>query len=509
MISPNLRDMLSADDVMQQAYTDAFLCTQRFNYDGPGSFDRLLTTLAKRNCADAVRALTATKRGGNHDRIETQESTVTSPADMVAGCSATPSRFAAGAEARMALEAAICQLPPVYANMVRRLDLDGATVAQVAKELNRSVAIKVIFGAALESRRARFEREVQILARLRHPNIVAIRREEFGDDHSETAAALKGLARILHPRGQLPAATEILKEVYESSSQAHGDEHPRTLEAVAALATAYHDQNMLDEAEYYYHQTLEWQRKTIGDEHPHTLSSFNNLGKILRSRGKLEEAASVLREVAEVRERVLGLQHDATITSISNLTLALTELGRLTEARTLFEEAARTREKTLGTDHHLTILSWSNLAGILRKQGDLPGATNLLGKVMDGRLQALGENHPKTVAAMREYSTFLLDTSQNEESMKWARRAMDVARAHPDFPEPVKHAFKMHYGRVLLKAGHQAEAEPMLKESDKKLLKSVGANHQYTGLARDQLIKLYQSTGRTNGAEKLRNPEFH
>ena len=138
MISPQLRALLSTDDVMQQAYTDAFLSIQDFSYSGSGSFTRWLTTLARRNGVDAIRALRAAKRGGRHERVQTHEESVASLLDIVTGVSATPSRFVAGNEARSALEAAIHQLPEIYAKVVRRLDLEGADVRDVAGELNRS-----------------------------------------------------------------------------------------------------------------------------------------------------------------------------------------------------------------------------------------------------------------------------------------------------------------------------------------------------------------------------------
>ena len=138
MISPQLRALLSTDDVMQQAYTDAFLSIQDFTYAGSESFTRWLTTLARRNGVDAIRALRAAKRGGRHERVQTHEESVASLLDIVTGVSATPSRFVAGNEARSALEAAIHQLPDVYAKVVRRLDLEGADVSDVASELNRS-----------------------------------------------------------------------------------------------------------------------------------------------------------------------------------------------------------------------------------------------------------------------------------------------------------------------------------------------------------------------------------
>ena len=62
------RSLLSVDDVMQQTYLDAFLGIHRFVPRGVESFGAWLETLAKCNLLDAVRMLTADKRGGKRVR---------------------------------------------------------------------------------------------------------------------------------------------------------------------------------------------------------------------------------------------------------------------------------------------------------------------------------------------------------------------------------------------------------------------------------------------------------
>lgn len=151
-IADRWQALLTADDVMQQAYTDAFLAIQQFQYDGEGSFARWLATLAKRNRVDAIRALQAAKRGGDRDRLDARGDSIASLLDAVTAQSATPSRFAARGEAKAFLHDAIGQLPDVYQHVIRRLDLDGAPVATVAEEIERSIGATYMVRARAHDR---------------------------------------------------------------------------------------------------------------------------------------------------------------------------------------------------------------------------------------------------------------------------------------------------------------------------------------------------------------------
>lgn len=89
----------------------------------------------------------------------------------------------------------------------------------------RKVAIKVIFGAALAGRRARFEREVQILARLKHPNIVSILDSTLTDDRAYFVMDfIDGCCLDEHVLAALPSIRDIVAlfaEISEALGAAH------------------------------------------------------------------------------------------------------------------------------------------------------------------------------------------------------------------------------------------------------------------------------------------------
>lgn len=132
--------VLSADDVMQETYIDAFLDVSHFHPRGAGSFLAWLTTLAKRNLLDALRMLEAEKRGRGARRIEARSAAQSLLAlHEQLGCTrSTPSGHAARNEARACLRQAIERLPPGYRRVVEMYDLEGLPVGDVAVALQRS-----------------------------------------------------------------------------------------------------------------------------------------------------------------------------------------------------------------------------------------------------------------------------------------------------------------------------------------------------------------------------------
>jgi len=134
------RSVLSADDVVQETYIDAFLDVKNFVPRGPGAFTAWLLTLARRNLVDAIRMLEAEKRGRSYRRLERRgtDDTLVALHEQLGRAPSTPSRHAARSEACSYLEQAIAQLPPAYRQVIEMYDLEGRPVAEVAAALSRS-----------------------------------------------------------------------------------------------------------------------------------------------------------------------------------------------------------------------------------------------------------------------------------------------------------------------------------------------------------------------------------
>jgi RNA polymerase sigma factor (sigma-70 family) len=131
--------VLSLDDVMQEAYSDAFVDVRRFDPQTDVNFANWLTTLARRNLVDAVRMLEARKRGGagrNAGNGWTGDS-MSELYDLLVQTTSTPSRHAARNEASAGLEHAIRQLPAIQQRVVRLYDLERRPAEDVAAQIQR------------------------------------------------------------------------------------------------------------------------------------------------------------------------------------------------------------------------------------------------------------------------------------------------------------------------------------------------------------------------------------
>jgi RNA polymerase sigma factor (sigma-70 family) len=134
--------LLSADDVLQQTYTDAYLDLHEFRPSDDDSIEGWLTKIAHCNLFDAVRALEAERRGGSRRPIPVDPDQ--DALDVLHGQllhdhpRSTPSQHVARAEARAELNRVLEQLPDDYRRVIELYDLKGLPAGQVAEALCRS-----------------------------------------------------------------------------------------------------------------------------------------------------------------------------------------------------------------------------------------------------------------------------------------------------------------------------------------------------------------------------------
>ncbi len=140
-ISPVWRAALDARDVMQVTYLEAFLQFDQLRTHTAKGFVAWLTQLAQHNLRDAIREL---ERGHRPDprqqirRAAGQDSTAVALYEVPRTSVLTPSRDAARREIPQIVEEALAHLPATYAEVVRRHDLEGQAIVDVATALERS-----------------------------------------------------------------------------------------------------------------------------------------------------------------------------------------------------------------------------------------------------------------------------------------------------------------------------------------------------------------------------------
>ncbi|HRX84797.1 MAG TPA: sigma-70 family RNA polymerase sigma factor [Phycisphaerae bacterium] len=135
------RAIIDADDVMQVTYLEAFLQVGRLTARDEAGLVAWLRRIAQNNLRDAVKEQGRQKRPPAEMRVHRPargDSSYITLVEHLGATTATPSRHVAADEASRCIEAALTRLPEDYARVVRAYDLDGGSIADVAKALNRS-----------------------------------------------------------------------------------------------------------------------------------------------------------------------------------------------------------------------------------------------------------------------------------------------------------------------------------------------------------------------------------
>lgn len=156
-IGARYASLISADDILQVTFLEAFLRFERFDSRGPGAIMAWLSRIAQNNLRDAIRGLDAAKRPSPAKRVTAGRASDESYDGLVQAIGATfstPSVKAARHEAHRFLDEAIEELPEDYAQVIRAFDLEGHSAGDVASMMGRSVgAIYMLRARAHESLR--------------------------------------------------------------------------------------------------------------------------------------------------------------------------------------------------------------------------------------------------------------------------------------------------------------------------------------------------------------------
>jgi len=141
-IPHDLQSTIAPEDILHDAYIDAFRGIGRFEPKSDRSFYRWLEAIAEHRMIDAIRALRTKKRGGQRRRASTDNSpqaeSVADLFDVIRSELPTPSRNVAREEGVAAVLVRIGELPPEHREVVQLYHLDGRDLDDIARQLGKT-----------------------------------------------------------------------------------------------------------------------------------------------------------------------------------------------------------------------------------------------------------------------------------------------------------------------------------------------------------------------------------
>lgn len=150
-VTPKMPQRLAADlsveDVIQDVFAIVFRDIHEFEFRGEGSFDAWLKLICEHRLQDAIRRLTAKKRGGEFKRVQRtavpkggMAGSALHLIDVLIAEDPTASELFAKDEGVNALRIALASLPDNYQQVIRLRYLEERSIADTAAEMELSEA---------------------------------------------------------------------------------------------------------------------------------------------------------------------------------------------------------------------------------------------------------------------------------------------------------------------------------------------------------------------------------
>jgi tetratricopeptide (TPR) repeat protein len=105
-----------------------------------------------------------------------------------------------------------------------------------------------------------------------------------------TAAQLNRQIEELKNQGKYEEAIPLAEQLVALRRQAYGDQHAETVASIDTLAALYKETHRYAKVEPLLKEALEIRKKKFGPEHPETATSFNNLAEFYEDMSRYAEA---------------------------------------------------------------------------------------------------------------------------------------------------------------------------------------------------------------------------
>ncbi len=279
----------------------------------------------------------------------------------------------------------------------------------------------------------------------------------------DQAAALTALADAHYAAGHYEESGAIYREVMQRHRAILGETHPLVAGDIASLAAIEQDLGYYDKAEALAREALAINENYYGAESIHTADNLTSLGRALVYQAKYDEAGAALNRALTVQEAALGPSHPLVAEAVNELGNLLAMQDRYSEAAARFQRSADIYRSVHGERHYFVAIALSNVAYMHMKQGEYDEAETLFRSVIGLFTDSLGADNVNTGIA------------------------------------------RIKLGRTLRLAGRYADAERESLAGYEVLAQQASPSISYLRAARDDLVVIYEATGRTELAARFRD----
>lgn len=245
--------------------------------------------------------------------------------------------------------------------------------------------------------------------------ILTIREQKPGSNHTETACVLNNLAQVMKATNRLNEAEPLMRSALAIDEASFGNNHPHVANRLNNLALLLKATNRLAEAESLMRRALSIDEAN-GSEYPNVAIRLNNLATLLLDTNRLDEAEPLMRRALAIDGASFGCDHPKIATRLNNLAQLLQATNRLGEAEPLMRRALAIDKASFGSDHPKIAIRLNNLATLLYNTNRLGEAEQLMRRALAIDETNFGRDHPDVARDLNNLAQLLQDTNRMDEA---------------------------------------------------------------------------------------------
>lgn len=307
--------------------------------------------------------------------------------------------------------------------------------------------------------------------------VLQVTRNLVGPKHRNIVQALSDLAQTYMLQKKVAEAQSLLVEALDMNTSLVGRAHMTTVDIMEQLATCFTQSGNKKEATELEQEVLEIWRTFDGDNNAKSLSAMAKLATSYWNQKQYRNSEDVWREVAAGRRGILGPKHYDTLMALFWLARSIQDQERYSDAEIIFKEVIEGFKSTLGDQNPDTLTALNFLAQAVDDQGRYSEAEQLWNEVIAGRRLIFGEDHPNTLSALAFQGKTLINLEQYADAEALCKTLVASRRKSLGDRNYDTLASRFWEARAIHAQKRYAESEGLFKEIGSIWREELGPHH--------------------------------
>ena len=261
-----------------------------------------------------------------------------------------------------------------------------------------------------------------------HKKALLIRKNIFGEDHTDVASSYNNLASVYCTLGKYNQAKELHEKALVIWGKINGEDHVDVARSYNNLASVYSSLGEYNQAKELYEKALVIWKKINVEDHVDVAPCYINLAAVYCRLGKYNQAKELHEKALVICKKFFGEDHTQTAAIYFNLAKVYRSLEEYNQAKKLIERALIIWKKIFGEDHAYVATSYNDLGSVHYSQEEYNQAKQFQEKALMIRKKVFGEDHPDVAASYDNLASVYKALGEYNLAKEYSEKALMIRK---------------------------------------------------------------------------------